>query len=73
MVALLAKHRDKLGDDKFKQLVDEITNVRFEYLQKHEALPKVRPGTLDGYVLEQRTLGREEAMKWVLIKQKYGI
>lgn len=73
MVALLAKHRDKLGDDKFEQLVDEITNVRFEYKQKREALPKVRPGTLDGNALEERRLDREEAMKWVLIKQKYDI
>lgn len=68
----LEKHRDKLGDQ-FGQLVDEISEVHFEYLEKYEALPK-QPGiVLDGNAAAQRQLFKEEGLKWVLIKQKYGI
>ncbi len=72
MVEVFEKHREHLGDQ-FDALVDEINEVSYFYLLQHNALPKVRPGTLDGNALEERRLNREEAWKWVLIKQKYGI
>ncbi|OME07870.1 hypothetical protein BSK64_06335 [Paenibacillus odorifer] len=67
-----APQRDKLGE-RFDALVDEISAVRYEYLQKRDKLPKQLVGVLDVNVTEERRLNREEAMKWVLIKQKYGI
>jgi hypothetical protein len=70
---LLEYKREQLGEDKFQQLVSEISDVTISYQQKHDALPEVPIGTLDGNAAEQRRLTREEAIKWVLIKQKYGI
>lgn len=67
-----APQRDKLGE-RFDALVDEISAVRYEYLQKRDNLPKQLVGVLDANVADERRLNREEAMKWVLIKQKYGI
>lgn len=67
-----APQRDKLGE-LFDALVDEISAVRYEYLQKRDQLPKQPIGVLDANAAEVRRLNREEAMKWVLIKQKYGI
>ena len=67
-----APQRDKLGE-RFDALVDEISAVRYEYLQKRDKLPKQPIGILDANGAEERRLNREEAMKWVLIKQKYSI
>ncbi|MDH6371771.1 hypothetical protein M2444_003570 [Paenibacillus sp. PastF-3] len=67
-----APQRDKLGE-RFDALVDEISAVRYEYLQKRDKLPKQPIGIMDANAAEERRLNREEAMKWVLIKQKYGI
>lgn len=67
-----APQRDKLGE-RFDALVDEISAVRYEYLRKREELPKQLVGFLDANAADERRLSREEAMKWVLIKQKYGI
>ncbi|WP_342409833.1 hypothetical protein [Paenibacillus sp. FSL R10-2778] len=67
-----APQRDKLGE-RFDALVDEISAVRYEYLQKRDKLPKQLVGILDATAADERRLNREEAMKWVLIKQKYGI
>jgi hypothetical protein len=67
-----APQREKLGE-RFDALVDEISAVRYEYLQKRDKLPKQPAGVLDANAVEGRRLQREEGMKWVLIKQKYGI
>jgi hypothetical protein len=67
-----APQRDKLGE-RFDALVDEISAVRYEYLQKREGLSKQPVGVLDANAADERRLNREEGMKWVLIKQKYGI
>lgn len=64
--------RDKLGE-RFDALVDEISAVRYEYLQKRDELSKQPVGVLDANAADERRLNREEGMKWVLIKQKYGI
>jgi hypothetical protein len=64
--------REKLGD-RFDSLVDEIAALRFDYLQKRENLPKQAAGVLDANAAEERQLSREEGMKWVMIKQKYGL
>ncbi|MEK5415875.1 hypothetical protein [Paenibacillus sp. FSL L8-0708] len=69
---LFAPQREKLGH-RFDSLVDEISAVRLEYLQKRDKLPKYPIGVLDANSVEQRRLAREEGLKWVLIKQKYGI
>ncbi|WP_143763715.1 hypothetical protein MKX34_11730 [Paenibacillus sp. FSL R5-0636] len=69
---LFAPQREKLGE-RFDALVDEISAVRYEYLQKRDKLPKQLVGVLDANAADERRLNREEAMKWVLIKQKYGI
>ncbi|ETT55198.1 hypothetical protein C171_19462 [Paenibacillus sp. FSL H8-237] len=67
-----APQREKLGE-RFDAFVDEISAVRYEYLQKRDKLPKQLVGVLDANAADERRLNREEAMKWVLIKQKYGI
>jgi hypothetical protein len=67
-----APQREKLGE-RFDALVDEIAAVRYEYLQKRDELPKQANGVLDANVAEERRLAREEGLKWVMIKQKYGI
>lgn len=67
-----APQREKLGE-RFDAFVDEISDVRFEYLQKRDKLPKQLVGVLDANAADERRLNREEAMKWVLIKQNYGI
>lgn len=64
--------REKLGDQ-FDALVDEIAAVRYEYLLKRDELPKQDVGVLDANAAEERRLAREEGLKWVMIKQKYGI
>ncbi|WP_438491032.1 hypothetical protein [Paenibacillus sp. IHBB 3054] len=69
---LFDPQREKLGD-RFDSLVDEISAVRFEYLQKRDQLPKYPIGVLDANSVEQRRLSREEGLKWILIKQKYGL
>lgn len=69
---LFAPQCDKLGE-RFDALVDEISAVRFEYLQKRDKLPKYPIGVLDANSVEERRLSREEGLKWVLIKRKYGI
>lgn len=69
---LFAPQREKLGE-RFDALVDEISAVRYEYLQKRDKPPKQLVGVLDANAADERRLNREEAMKWVLIKQKYGI
>jgi hypothetical protein len=66
------KHRGKLGD-RFDTLVNEITDVRYEYLQKRDALPQAKPGVLDANAAAERSIRREEVLKIVLIKQKYGL
>jgi hypothetical protein len=74
-IALAKVFQDKreiLGN-RFDQMVDEISEVSYSYMEKHDSLPKVPTGTLDGNAAEERLLEREEATKWVLIKQKYGI
>lgn len=68
----LTPQRDKLGE-RFDALVDEISAVRYEYLQKRDKLSKQPIGVLDANSVEERRLSREEGMKWVLIKQKYGL
>lgn len=72
IVEQFADRRDKLGD-RFDTLVDEISDVRYEYMLKKDQLPKYPIGVLDANSIEQRRFSREEGMKWVLIKQKYGI
>lgn len=67
-----APQREKLGDQ-FDALVNEIAAVRYEYLQKRDKLPKYPVGVLDANSAEERRLAREEGMKWIMIKQKYGI
>jgi len=67
-----APQRDKLGE-RFDALVDEISAVRYEYLQKRDELSKQPVGVLDANAADERRLNREEGMKWVLIKQKYGL
>ncbi|BBI32034.1 hypothetical protein [Cohnella abietis] len=70
---LFADKRGHLGDERFNQLVDEISNVRLEALQKLDSLPKAPIGVLDSNEAERLRLSKEEDMKWLLIKQKYGI
>ncbi|MEC0171663.1 hypothetical protein [Paenibacillus graminis] len=72
IVEQFAPQREKLGE-RFDALVDEISAVRYEYLQKRDKLPKQSAGVLDANAAEERRLQREEGMKWVMIKQKYGI
>jgi hypothetical protein len=67
-----APQREKLGE-RFDALVDEISDLRYEYLRKRDELPKQLVGVLDANAADERRLNREEAMKWVLIKQKYGL
>ena len=69
----LAEQQGKLSPDQFDKLVDEINEVNLSFLERKAQLAALPVGTLDGNAAERRALEREEAMKWVIIKQKYGI
>lgn len=69
---LLTPHREQLGE-RFDDLVNEISEVNYEYMIKKDQLPKYPVGVLDANSAEERRLAREEGMKWIMIKQKYGI
>gem|GEM_PF-6348360 len=69
---LLTPQRERLGE-RFDDFVNEINEVNYEYMLKKDQLPKYPVGVLDANSVEQRRLAREEGLKWVLIKQKYGI
>lgn len=64
-------YREKLGEDRFRAMVEEIAEVTWASLEKLDAYPW--SGGLDGHVAEKRQIQKERTMKVLLIKQKYGI
>lgn len=73
IVKALEQHRGLLGDDQFDQMINEINEVSYAYMIKKQALRNQAAGTMDKNGSDERRLNREEDLKWVLIKQKYGI
>lgn len=69
----LEQHRNKLGDERFEQMIDELNEVSFAYATKKQGLLNDPVVAMDKNATEVRRLNREEDLKWVLIKQKYGI
>lgn len=64
-------YREKLGEERFRAMVDEIAEVSWATLEKLDAYPW--SGGLDGNVAEKRQIQKESTMKVLLIKQKYGL
>ena len=69
----LVVHKETLPPDQFDKLVDEINEVNLNFAERKAKLESAAVGALDRNAAERRSLEREEAMKWVIIKQKYGI
>ncbi|TVY02078.1 hypothetical protein [Cohnella terricola] len=70
---LFADKRVMLGDKKWNTLIDELSAVRYETIKKIDVLPKSPIGVLDLNAIERTRLNKNEDMKWLLIKQKYGV
>jgi len=73
IAGLFADKRPQLGEDRWNALIDELSAVRYETQQKVDALPKYPVGVLDASVAERTKLSKEEDLKWLLIRQQYGV
>lgn len=71
IVKAYGPHKEKLGDERFKAMVSEISKVTWDALVRLDAYPW--NGGLDGNVGVKRQIEKERTMKVLLIKQKYGI
>ncbi|MCW2277741.1 hypothetical protein [Heliophilum fasciatum] len=66
-------HRSKLKEEQYEKLVDEINDMNYPYTIKTIALLNNSNGALDANAKEHDKLSREETMKWIEIRQKYGV
>jgi hypothetical protein len=63
--------REKLGNDRFEAMVDELEAASWDALMKLDAYPWT--DGLDGNVAEKRQIQKDRTTKVLLIKQKYGV
>lgn len=71
LLEIYEPYREKLGEERFRAMVNEIAEVSWDALVKLDNYPW--NGGLDGHVAEKRQIEKERTLKVLLIKQKYGI